>query len=67
MKSKQGEIWIGLIGMGFAMCAQDIQEDPDGSITFTRLVEEKGGGKRKELIKTRKEHVVYISETLETS
>jgi hypothetical protein len=67
MKSKKGEIWIGLIGMGFAMCAQDIHEDPDGSVSFIRLVEEKGGGKRKELIKTRKENIVFISETLETN
>jgi hypothetical protein len=67
MKSKKGEIWIGLTGMSYAMCAEDIHEDPDGSVTFTRLVEEKGGGKRTERIKTRKEHIVFISETLETN
>ena len=66
MKSKKGEVWIGLIGMGYAMCAEDIHEDPDGSVTFTRHVEEKGGGKRTEMIKTRKEHIVFISETLES-
>jgi len=66
MKSKKGEVWIGLIGMGYAMCAEDIHEDPDGSVTFTRHVEEKGGGKRTELIKTRKEHIVFIAETLES-
>ena len=66
MKSKKGEVWIGLIGMGYAMCAEEIHEDPDGSVTFTRHVEEKGGGKRTELIKTRKEHIVFISETLES-
>jgi hypothetical protein len=67
MKSKKGEIWIGLTGMSYAMCAEDIHEDPDGSVTFTRLVEEKGGGKRTELIKTRKEHIIFISETLDTN
>lgn len=66
MKSKKGEVWIGLIGMGYAMCAEDIHEDPDGSVTFTRHVEEKGGGKRTELIKTRKEHIVFVAETLES-
>ena len=53
--------------MSYAMCAEDIHEDPDGSVTFTRLVEEKGGGKRTERIKTRKEHIIFISETLETN
>jgi hypothetical protein len=67
MKNKKGEIWVGLIGMGYAMCAEDIHEDPDGSVTFIRHVEEKGGGKRMERIKTRKEHIVFVAETLEVS
>ncbi len=42
-----------------------IEEKPDGSVSFICLVEYKDGRHRKERISTRKEHIVYISETLE--
>jgi len=65
IKQTKGEIWIGLTGVAYAMHAEQIKEKADGSVTFLRLVEGRDG-KRKELITTRKEHIVYISETLET-
>lgn len=65
IKQTKGEMWIGLIGLGFAMHAEDFEEKPDGSVSFIRLVEYKDGRHRKERISTRKEHIVYISETLE--
>jgi len=64
IKQTKGEIWIGLTGVAYAMHAENIEEKADGSVTFLRLVEGREG-KRKELITTRKEHIVYISETLE--
>jgi hypothetical protein len=45
------------------MRAENIQEK-DGEITFTRFVDSKDG-KRTERITAQKQHVVYISETLE--
>ena len=62
-RSKRGEIWIGLTGLPFPMRAENIKEK-NGDITFLRLVDGKDG-KRTERVKTRKEHVIYISETLE--
>jgi hypothetical protein len=59
----KGEIWVGLEGIPFAVRAEDIREENDGKVTFIRLV----GSHRKERISTRKEHVLYVSETLETS
>lgn len=64
-QDKKGEIWIGLIGVGSPMNAEQIEEKPDGSVEFIRLVQWKDGYKRKELVKTRKEQIAYISETLE--
>jgi len=64
-KGKEGEIWIGLVGVSSAMHAQQIEEKPDGTVTFIRTVEWKDGYKRKELVKTRKENIAYMSETLE--
>jgi hypothetical protein len=64
-KGKEGEIWIGLVGISSPMHAEQIEEKPDGSIEFIRLVEWKDGYKRKELVKTRKENIAYVSETLE--
>jgi len=64
IKQTKGEIWIGLTGVAYAMHAEQIEEKADGSVTFIRLVEYKGNH-RKERISTRKEHIVYISETLE--
>jgi len=61
----KGEIWICLLGANRAMQAEDIEEKPDGSVSFICLVKYKDGRYRKERITTRKEHVVYISETLE--
>jgi hypothetical protein len=66
IKQTKGEIWIGLAGVAYAMHAENIEEKADGSVTFLRLVEGRDG-KRTELIKTRKEHIVFISETLETN
>jgi hypothetical protein len=63
----KGEIWVGLEGIPFAVRAEDIREENDGKVTFIRLVESKDGSHRKERISTRKEHVLYVSETLETS
>jgi len=65
IKQTKGEIWIGLTGVSYAMRAENIEEKADGSVTFIRLVDYKGSH-RKERISTRKEHIVYISETLET-
>ncbi len=65
IKQTKGEIWIGLAGVAYAMHAENIEEKADGSVTFLRLVEGRDG-KRKERIDTRKEHIIYISETLET-
>ena len=65
IKQVKGEIWIGLAGISYAMRAEEIEEKPDGTVTFVRLVEGRDG-KRKERITTRKEHVIYTSETLET-
>ena len=48
------------------MRAEQIVEAKDGSVSFLRLVESKDGSSRKELIKTHKTQIVYISETLET-
>lgn len=62
-RSKPGEVWIGLTGLPFPMRAENIQEK-DGEITFTRFVDSKDG-KRTERITAQKQHVVYISETLE--
>jgi hypothetical protein len=67
LKQSKGEIWIGLVGLPFPMRADDIKEAKDGSVTFLRLVESKDGSSRKELIKTHKSQIVYISETLETA
>ena len=64
IKQTKGEIWIGLAGVSYAMRAENIEEKADGSVTFVRLVEGRDG-KRKERIDTRKEHIVYISQTLE--
>jgi hypothetical protein len=63
--SSKGETWICLLGANRAMHAEDIEEKPDGSVSFICLVEYKDGRHRKERITTRKEHIVYISETLE--
>ena len=62
-RSKPGEIWIGLTGLPFPMHAENIEEK-GGEITFTRLVDSRDG-KRTEKITAQKQHVVYISETLE--
>jgi len=67
IKQTKGEVWVGLLGANFAMRAVEIEEKPDGSVTFVRLVEYKDGRSRKEKISTRKEHIVYISETLEAN
>jgi hypothetical protein len=64
LKQSKGEIWVGLLGLPYAMKAQDIQEDGD-TVTFTRLVEAKDGSKRVERITTRKEYMIFTSETLE--
>jgi len=64
-KGKKGEIWIGLVGVNSPMNAEQIEEKPDGSVEFIRLVQWKGGYKRKEFVKTRKENIAYVSETLE--
>ena len=53
IKQAKGEIWIGLAGVGYAMRAEEIEEKPDGSVTFVRLMEGRDG-KRKERISTRK-------------
>jgi hypothetical protein len=66
IKQTKGEIWIGLAGVAYAMHAENIEEKADGSVTFLRLVEGRDG-KRKERIDTRKEHIIYISETLEAN
>jgi len=62
-RSKRGEIWIGLAGATFPMRAENIKEAKNGDITFLRLVDGKDG-KRTEQVKTRKEHVIYVSETI---
>ena len=62
-RSKAGEIWVGLAGGNFPMRAENIKEGKNGEITFIRLVDGKDG-KRTERVKTRKEHVIYVSETL---
>ena len=68
IKQPKGDTWICLLGVGFSMHVEGkIEEKPDGSFTFVRLVEYKDGRSRKEKISTRKEHVVYISETLEAN
>jgi hypothetical protein len=67
LKQSKGEIWIGLVGLPFPMRAEQIIEAKDGSVSFLRLVESKDGSSRKELIKTHKSQIVYISETLETA
>jgi hypothetical protein len=67
IKQPKGETWICLVGVGFSMHVEgEIEEKPDGSVSFVRLVEYKDGRHRKERISTRKEHIVYTSETLET-
>ena len=53
------------MGANRAMQAEDIEEKPDGLVSFICLVKYKDGRYRKERITTRKEHIVYISETLE--
>lgn len=64
-KQEKGEIWVGLHGVGFAMHAeQKPEERPDGSVSFIRIVDYKGT-KRKERVDTRKEHLIYLSETIE--
>ena len=65
IKNNKGETWICLLGANRAMRAEEIEEKPDGSVSFICLVEYKDGRHRKERISTRKEHIVYISETLE--
>jgi hypothetical protein len=62
-RNKAGEIWIGIAGVGFPMRAENIKEK-NGEITFTRLVDGKDG-KRTEKVTTKKQHVIYMSETLE--
>ncbi len=62
-RGKTGEVWIGITGVPFPMRAEKIKEK-NGEITFLRLVDGKDG-KRTERVTTQKEHVVYISETLE--
>jgi hypothetical protein len=62
----KGEIWIGLEGLPFAVRAENIVEEADGKVTFVRLVETKDGGHRKDRITTQKEHILYVSETLES-
>ena len=62
-RNKAGEVWIGLVGMTFPMRAENIKEK-NGEITFTRLVDGKDG-KRTEKVTTKKQHVIYMSETLE--
>jgi hypothetical protein len=62
-RSKKGEVWIGLLGMTFPMRAENIKEK-NGDIIFTRLVDGKDG-KRTEKVTTKKQHVIYMSETLE--
>ena len=62
-RNKAGEVWIGLVGMTFPMRAENIKEK-NGELTFTRLVDGKDG-KRTEKVTTKKQHVIYMSETLE--
>ncbi len=62
----KGEIWVGLSGIPFPVRAENIAEEKDGKVTFIRFVESKDGSHRKEKISTRKEHILYVSETLET-
>jgi len=49
--------------MTFPMRAENIKEK-NGELTFTRLVDGKDG-KRTERVTTKKQHVIYMSETLE--
>jgi hypothetical protein len=42
-KGKEGEIWIGLVGVSSPMNAEQIEEKPDGSVEFIRLVQWKDG------------------------
>ena len=66
LKQSKGEIWVGIVGLQFPMCIEGkIKEERDGSVSFIRVVESKDGSGRKERIDTRKEHIIYVSETIE--
>ena len=63
---RQGEVWIGLIGLSYPMRAENIKKQGK-DLVFTRLVEVKDGSRRKEMITTKQENVLYVSETIEAA
>ena len=63
-RQRVGEIWIQLSGMGYAIQAQNLEDDGD-KVTFTRYVEGKDGSKRTDRITAAKQHVIFIAETIE--